>query len=114
MSDLDAKIDAAKVVVSDLKAKHPAWKTEPVAEVDEAIAALKALIGEKKAAEKAAKKAAAPSAEGKKKAGKKGGDDNKKELAMQHAKATQFNEWYNEVIFKAELISSYPISGCYM
>jgi hypothetical protein len=46
------KIEAQKAVITALKVKYPTWKDTPVAEVDSAIAALKALIHEQKAEEK--------------------------------------------------------------
>jgi uncharacterized small protein (DUF1192 family) len=122
MSDLDQRIDALKAQVTELKAKYPKWKEEPVAEVDAVIAQLKALIKEKTDAEKKAKKATAAatttntgaaSSSGKA-AATNADDDEKALLAVQHKKDTQFNEWYSEIIYKTELISNYPVSGCYM
>jgi uncharacterized small protein (DUF1192 family) len=120
MSELDQKIDALKAQVTELKVKYPKWKEEPVAEVDEVIGKLKALIKEKADAEKKAKKAATPAASTSKATAaattttSAAADDEKAQLAVQHKKDTQFNEWYSEIIYKSELISNYPVSGCYM
>lgn len=81
------------------------------------IAKLKAAIKEKTDAEKQAKKAAAaPAAASTSKAAasKDAAADEKALLAVQHKKDTHFNDWYSEIIYKAELISNYPVSGCYM
>ena len=112
MSELSAQIDAIKAKVIELKKANPDWKTAPNADVDAAIATLKDLLKQEKAAKKAAESASKKAASSAKKGAKK--DDSKVLLAMQHSKADEFNEWYNEVIYKAELISAYPISGCYM
>ena len=102
--------------------KYPKWKDEPVAEVDTAIAALKTLIAEQKAEEKK-KAAAAPktvavaaSASSATSSGATGagGAGDKHLLSVLFSKKDAFSEWYSDVIFKSELISNYPISGCYV
>jgi prolyl-tRNA synthetase len=43
--------------------------------------------------------------------GKKGGETR---LGLEADKATQFTEWYQQVIVRAELIDYYDVSGCYI
>ena len=35
-------------------------------------------------------------------------------LSLQHLKTENFSAWYNEIIYKAELIDEYDISGCFI
>jgi hypothetical protein len=116
MSSLDQKIEELKAKVTTLKTAHPKWRDEPVAEVDECIAQLKAAIKEKGDAEKAAKKAAtpAPAKSSSLASASTSADDEKALLALQAKKDTDFSAWYLELIYKAELISAYSVSGCYM
>jgi prolyl-tRNA synthetase len=123
-ANLDEELAAVKAKVVALKKANPTWQKEPVAELTEAIATLKSLLAKQKAAASPAPAKSAAKAPAKKGGASSGASStpgavvHKKKsnvLAIQSRKElSSFADWYAEVIFKAQLVSSYPISGCYV
>jgi len=85
-------------------------------ELDEAAAQKAQERKERKAAEKAAKaaKKAAKAQQGGGGSGGKGGKKKETGLGLSVKKQEDFGDWYSEVVTKAEMISYYEISGCYI